>query len=304
MTRAQLTSLHLARLGQLYPRPLAELGPNITEIPDDVAGIITEQLVNAALIDTDGSMSVQARTLLDPLFAYDHAFAAVIMLHNQRQRVTFDLDDEWVEYMRESLPITPRVYVLVAATGATVTTAIRAGDHVDVAQATTSDDLARVAARELLRVGDPDAQWSPADITAVSFPANILDRAPVRAPLPSADRKAHADHKETVYRFVAALRTAGASSRTVMAVEKFFELDHIAATHVSYVNGPRRLLSEGSATIDYFHNAGIAVGGLQKAGDGRMWKTLAPATPTEVAKALTDLTRLPARPMLDALSGY
>ncbi|MDE8647542.1 ESX secretion-associated protein EspG [Rhodococcus qingshengii] len=305
MTHAMLTSLHLARLSQFYPRPLAELGPNITEVPDDVASIVDQQLVAASLLDTRGALTEQARSLLDPLFRYDNAFTAVILLHNQRQQVTFDLDEMWMEYMRQSLPSTPRVYVVVAASGPTTVTAVRAGDHVDLSMSATGDPLALVAARELLRVGDPDKQWSPAKIPAVSFPAELLNRAPARSPLPdSDDTQAQRDHKLTVSRFADALRKAEIPSRTIMAVEKFLQLDHIAATHVAYIGGAQRMLSEGTTTIDYFHNAGVSVGGVQKTGDGNLWKTLAPATVEEVRKSLTFLSRLPARPMLSALAGY
>ena len=304
MAHAQLTTLHLARLSQLYPRPLAELGPNVTEVPDEYAAIVDEQLTAAGLLS--GELTSQAHALLDPLFGYENAFTAVILLHNQRQMVTFDLDEKWVEYMQKSpLSNTPRVYVLVASKGTEVATAVRAGDHVDVSVATTSESLPLVAARELLRVGDPDGRWSPATIPAVTFPAELLDRAPARAPLPgSADTKAHEDHKLTVRRFADALRKAEVPSRSIMAVEKFLELDHVAATHISYVSGAQRLLSEGTTTIDYFHEAGISVGGVQKTGDGRLWKTLAPATEKGVQTSLTFLTRLPARPMLEALSGF
>lgn len=307
MTSAELTTLHLARLGQLYPEPLAELGPNITEIPDDAAAAVDEQLVAAGFLTTAGELTPEARTILDPLHRYDSAYTAVIMLHNQREPVTFDLDDQWVEYVGQSLRsvTTPRVYAIVAAFGSTVTSAVRAGDHIDIIQESTSDTLDVVAARRLLAVADPNGEWSPAKIGAVSFPASLLEQAPARPPAASSrNQEAVADHKETVYRFVAALREANASNRTIVAVEQLLGYDHLAATHVAYVRGGRRMLSEGSASIDYFHDAGVAVGGIEMAADGRRWKTLAPATQTEVAAALRHLTRLPARPMLEALSGY
>ncbi|MBM4654167.1 hypothetical protein GS896_25360 [Rhodococcus hoagii] len=302
----ELTSLHLSRIGQLYPQPLLELGPNIVEIPEEFSDIVDEQLTAAGVLESADTLAAPARALLDPLFGYDQAFAAVLMLHNQRQRVTFDLDEEWFDYIGStSIPTTPRVYVLVTATGSTVTTAVRAGDHVDVVQEVVSEEFPKAAAAQLLRVGDPGNEWSPASIASVSFPADLLDRAPLRAPTTdSEDRQARADHRETVYRFVGALRGSGVSSRTVSTVETILGLDHIAANHVSYISGPRRLLSEGSASIDYFHNAGIVVSGVQKMGDGRVWKTFAPATRNDVAAALSDLTRLPSRPMLDALSSY
>ena len=304
MPHAQLTSLHLARLGQVYTGPLLELGPNVAEVPDDVAGIVNEQLIDAGLFESEGVLSAQAHTLLDPLFGYDDAFSAIILLHNQRQSFTFDLDGQWQEYMSESLTTTPRVYVLVASHGRTVTTAVRAGDHVDITQVETSEPLVRIAAQELLRVGDPASEWSPADISALSFPASLLDHAPARAPIPgSADKDAVADHKETAYRFSSALRRGGVPSRTIIAVEKFLAFDHLAATHISFIKGHQRLISEGAATIDYFHDAGVSVGGLQLAGDGTKWRTLAPATQAETVSVLTDLMRLPSSPMLASLSG-
>ncbi|MBM4574696.1 hypothetical protein GS489_31030, partial [Rhodococcus hoagii] len=133
MSRMELTSLHLSRIGQLYPQPLLELGPNIVEIPEEFSDIVDEQLTAAGVLESADTLAAPARALLDPLFGYDQAFAAVLMLHNQRQRVTFDLDEEWFDYIGStSIPTTPRVYVLVTATGSTVTTAVRAGDHVDV----------------------------------------------------------------------------------------------------------------------------------------------------------------------------
>lgn len=307
MSSAELTTLHLARISQFYPGLLAELGPNVTEVPNDVAAVVDEQLRAAGILTPSGILSPEARALIDPLYGYTCAYSAVILLHNQREPVTFDLDDQWVEYIGQSLRsvTTPRVFVLVASTDSVVTTAVRAGDHIDLVQEPASDTLDVIAARRLLAVADPGGSWLPAKIGAVSFPAELLDRAPFRPPMPSnGNLDALADHKETVYRFVSALRAADVSSRTIMAVEQLLGFDHLAATHVAYVSGQQRLLSEGSASIDYFHDAGVAVGGLQPAADGRVWKTLAPGTPTEVSAALRNLTHLPARPMLDAISVY
>ena len=307
MARAELTTLHLARIGQCYSGPLTELGPNVTEVPEDVSTTVDRQLKSAQILTTSGELSPAAHALLDPLFKYTHAYSAVTLLHNQREPVTFELDDQWVEYVGQSLRsvATPRVYTLVAAAGPIVTTAVRAGDHIDIMQESTTEPLDMVAARQLLAVADPEGTWAPATIGAVSFPAELLERAPLRRPLPTtASREALIDHKETVYRFVSALRDAQMSNRTIMAIERMLGFDHLAATHVAYVSGRARLLSEGSASIDYFHDAGMAVGGMQIAADGRLWKTLAPATTAEVATALQNLIALPARPMFDALSAY
>lgn len=307
MTRAELTSLHLARIGQFYSRPFTELGPNIVEVPDEVADMVDEQLRQAHILTGLGQLTPQAQALFDPVCEYERAFSAVILLHNQREPVTFELDEQWMEYVGQSLRsvTTPRVYVLVAAAGPVVTTVVRAGDHIDIMQESTTEPLDEVAARQFLAVADPEGIWSPASIAAVSFPADLLERAPLRAPIPHAgNRESVIDHRETVYRFISVLRDAQVSSRTIRTIEQLLRFEHLAVTHVGYISGRERLLSEGSASIDYLHNAGVAVGGLQITGDGRLWKTLAPATPTEVAAALRDLTKLPRRPMLDALAVY
>ncbi|WP_301850672.1 ESX secretion-associated protein EspG [Rhodococcus pyridinivorans] len=282
-----------------------DIGPNITEIPDELEKVVAAQLISSGLVTDAHTLSADARTLLDPLFSYDSAYSAVLLLHNQRQPVSIEIDEQWAEYVADSVRAasTPRVYILVAASGATVTTALRAGDHIDVTQSTATDTFENTAAQNLLALADPEKSWSPAQISAVSFPAHLLDRAPLRPPTPGrSNAQAEADHKETVFRFISALRDSGVSSRTVAAVEKLLRLDHIAAMHVAYISGPHRMLSEGSASIDYFHEAGVAVGGLQLAADGRKWKTLAPATQSEVATALRELKRLPSRPMHHALN--
>lgn len=297
MAHATITTIHMAHLGRLLSSHILELGPAAGEVPDEHKDTVVDQLTASGFLTDPETLSPSARGLLEPLTAYDEAYTGLIILHNQRQPLTFNIDDEWFDFLKQSFSDIPRVYFLIARQGQTVTIGIRSGEQISLTQEPLAGLFPQHAATSVLGIGDPQKKWDPADITPASFPVSLLEHAPLRRPADDVDNPDEVlAYRKQTDKFTTALRAQGISTSTAATLRRLLSFDHVAVTHVAYSAGHRKLLSEGSATVDYFHNAGVAISSLRKTPDGSVWKAIHPASPANVSAALTDLTHIPASP--------
>ncbi|TQC47031.1 hypothetical protein EEB14_22945 [Rhodococcus sp. WS4] len=303
MANATISTMHMAYLAGLLPSPVFELGPAAVQVPPGFEDTVIEQLTATGFITGPDTLSDGAKALLEPLTAYEEAYTGVILLHNERQPVQLDIDDQWMEFLKNSLTDLPRVYFLVARSGNVLSVAVRAGEQIDLSQRTIpGGPFAPVAATVILDIGDPQHEWKPLKIAPVMILQALVEKAPVRRPNSDVDEPAVTKgYRAQADRFIAAVRGEGLSPSTATTLRTLLTYDHVAQTHVVHSNGPRKLLSEGAATIDYFHDRGVSVSGVRKTADGGMWKSIMPATAKNVADALHELTRIPASPLESSL---
>lgn len=298
MAHATISALHFTYLGGLLPSRIFELGPAPVDVPDEYADTIIEQLSTAGFLTDPATLSPEGRELLTPLVDFSEAYHGLFLLHNMQQPVTFDMQDEWAGYLKDSFSDVPRAYFLIARKGQTVTTAVRAGDDITITSTTPADAFSVTAAEQILAIGDPDKTWKPMPIAPIGLPQTLLAKAPPRRPAAdSSTPQLDAAYARRSSAFTGALRAAGIAPSAVADLQKLLTYDHIAAAHCVYSHGPRKSLSEGAVTVDYFHQKGVTVSSLRQATGGAVWKMIYPAQARFVAEALADLTRLPSSPI-------
>lgn len=306
MSTAVLDVMHMALLGSLLPDRPIELGPAPVELPPDpsVRSTVLAQLsvgAGAGLVDQDGTaLTDVGRELLLPLVSYDEAYWGMIVTHNERQPVTLQVPDEWLEYIGDALQTaamaSPRTYVLITRRGATATAAVRHHDRIDISQFTIPRGLPIAVADYILGLADPHKQWAPLNMPPVSFPYAALSKypPPPRPPASDSPARQQTEHRRYAARFVQSLRTEyRLPPKAAAALSQLLTLDHVATTQLMYSQGDRKLTSDHSVAIDYFHNAGMTVTRPRRIGDRSWWKHISPATHSAVAEALAALPQLP-----------
>jgi len=307
MSTATLHTAHLAFLGALLPDRPFELGPAPADLPDDenLRSTIISQLSDGAGLVTAGGAELTdlGDSLLRPLVSYDEAYWGMFLLHNERQPLTLQVPDEWLDFMKESLATaamsSPRTYILIARSGSVVTAAVRHQDRIDITQFTAPRGLPIAAADYVLALGDPQGVWKPLSIAPISLPVAALNKhqPPPRPPATDAADRDHAQYRRYTYKFVQDLRSSvHLDPRAAATLTRLLTLDHVASAQFMYSAGPQRLTPAQSVSIDYFHDAGVAVSRPRRLGDGTIWKHISPAAHNAVAEAFDALASMPARP--------
>lgn len=296
MSTATLNTLHMAHLGAQLSSRVFELGPAPVELPEDVTAAVVEELTAAGLTHTSGALTELGQNLCEPLADYDRAYWGMLLLHNQRQPVKFEIDEKWLQYLEHSFIDTPRIYFLIAQRGDTVTTAVRNADRIDISQSLAPSGFPAAAAQALLRLGDPGGQWVPSTLPTVAIPYDSLDQAPMRRPNDDADQQQRLAYQRYSRSYTSSLRNRGLDDRSISAINRLLSWDNVASTQVLLSVGPTRATPQHSVTIDYFYNAGVAVSFPRLIGDGSYWKTFDPAHQGTVTAALSSLAGLPSEP--------
>lgn len=294
---------HLVYLGTITGTHISELGPAPVEVPDEIAGTVVEHLTAIGILDESDPTALTAHgtALLAPLTQYAEAFAGLLLLHNQRQPVRLDIDDNWREYLAETFSDTPRVHILVTRAGADTTVAVRSGDDIDIHTATRADKFASTAARALRSVTDPDGTWQPVKLPLVRVPQKVIIQALTadpamlaRGPAADSDDPDEArEHSENVGKFTTMLADGGMSADTQRTVGKLMRFDHVAAAHITHISGVAGDMTGSAVTVDFFHDEGVTVSEQFVAPDGQTWKQIRPATPDAVSEALAALRKSP-----------
>lgn len=290
------TAWHLAWLNNndLLPNSITELGPMV-DMPEAEEAIIEYLTSTEGVLEDRHELTESGKQLLNPLADYQRAWWGVILLHGQRQSFKIDIDDQLAEWgLQYSINDIPRVFFLITLSnnGKTLTTAVRFGDEMSIAQrATTHATLNRDVAYEIMKISDPSDQWKIPSFGSFIFPQRALREAGYRN-LPD-DESSRRSEKKKLERV---LIDNGAQEKSVKTYLSILSQKCLATADVLLSTNSNNATFQ-AVSLGFYEDYGKVLMHPEVKG-GHYFTRIAPLDTTSLTEALKSLSELDIKPRL------
>lgn len=267
------------------------LGPLVQYLDENSVNRTVAELQHWNILDAGYALTEPGRDILSGLTSFTEAIWGVLLIHNEQQPFTLDLDEELIDYgLHLSLMDTPKVYWHISARQGKLTTAVRAGDTVSIDVTPIEHSPRAAMADSLITAIDPERQWKPANIDTMIVAQEIIVAAGGVGRY-GEDEKQNRSADQKLRKSLIDNKMSPAAADNFIALQR---ADHVAITDIAHSFSPDDICAP-SASISFVRDKGMVVTYPQQGLDRTVQIVQEPASVSKVTAAIERLSRLPHR---------